>query len=64
MIIHKKPYILASRLITLGMVRRMVCELKGKKMNWATYGKWTSMEQFCCMKAKGVVGVGVNDAFQ
>jgi len=45
------------------MVRRMVCELKGKKMNWAAYGEWTSMEQFCHMKAKGAVGVGVNDAF-
>jgi hypothetical protein len=44
------------------MARRMVCELKGKKINWVAYGKWTNMEQFCCMKATSVVGVGVNDA--
>ncbi len=62
MIVHHKPYVLASKLITLSMARRMVCELKGK-MNWVAYGEWTSEKQFCCMKAKGVVGVGVNDAF-
>ncbi|CAM6022242.1 unnamed protein product [Sphagnum balticum] len=30
MIIHQKPYVLASKLITLSMARRMVCELKGR----------------------------------
>jgi hypothetical protein len=30
MIVHQKPYVLASRIIKLGMARRIVCEMKGK----------------------------------
>jgi hypothetical protein len=42
MIVHQKPYILASRIITLGMAKNIVCEQKGKQLNWATYVEWTS----------------------
>jgi hypothetical protein len=30
MIIHQKLYVIASRIITLGMARGIVCEMKGK----------------------------------
>jgi hypothetical protein len=33
MTIHQKPYVLVSRLTTLGMARRIICEQKGKEMN-------------------------------
>jgi hypothetical protein len=53
MIVHQKPYALASRIIMLGITRNIVCERKGKQVNRETYVKWTSGEQFCCHKAKG-----------
>ncbi len=43
MIIHQKPYVLASRVITFCMARGLVCELNVKQMNWAAY-EWTSQE--------------------
>jgi hypothetical protein len=46
MIVHQKPYVLTSRIIKLGMARRIVCEMNGKQLNWATYTKWTNAEQF------------------
>jgi hypothetical protein len=60
--VHQKPYVLASKLITLSMARGMVSELKGK-MNWPAYGEWFSAKQFRYMKAKGAIDVGVNYAF-
>jgi hypothetical protein len=33
MIVHQKPYILASRIIILGMARGILCEQKGKQLN-------------------------------
>jgi hypothetical protein len=46
MVIHQKPFVLASRIILLGMARGVVMELnKGRKMNWAMYIEWTNQEQ-------------------
>jgi hypothetical protein len=46
MIVHQKPYVLTSRLIPLGMVRRLTFEkVHGKNMNWTLYAKWTNNEQ-------------------
>jgi len=46
MIVHQKPYLLASRLIPLGMLRRLTFEkVHGKNMNWALYAKWTNNKQ-------------------
>jgi len=42
MVIHQKPHVHASRIISLGMARSIMIELKGKKMNWAMYTKWTN----------------------
>jgi hypothetical protein len=36
-IIHQKPYVLTGRVITLGMVKKLVCERNGKQMNSTTY---------------------------
>ncbi len=33
MVIHHKPFVPSSRIISLGMARRIMMELKGKKMN-------------------------------
>jgi hypothetical protein len=33
MVIHQKPHVPSSRIISLGMARGIVMELKGKKMN-------------------------------
>ncbi len=54
MIIHQKPHVLAGILITLGMVKGIVCEEKIILMNWAIYVKWTSHEQFQRCQVKGV----------
>jgi hypothetical protein len=56
MIVHQKPYVLASRIITLGMVKGIMCEQKGKQLNWVAYAKWTNVKQLQCAKAKGGVG--------
>lgn len=53
MIIHQKPHILVGRVITLGMVRGVLCEEKGIPMNWATYVEWTSEKQFWQYQVKG-----------
>ncbi len=45
MIIHQKMCVLASRIISLGMARRIVIDVKGDMMNWAMYAKWTNQEQ-------------------
>jgi len=42
--IHQKPHVLTSRIISLGMARCVLMELKGKKMNWVMYTKWTNQE--------------------
>jgi len=42
MTIHQKPHVLAKRVITLGMVRGIVCEEKEIPKNWAAYAKWTN----------------------
>jgi hypothetical protein len=52
MIVHQNIYVLASRIITLGMVRGIVCEMKGKQLNWVAYTEWTNAEQFQCAKTK------------
>jgi hypothetical protein len=40
MIVHHKPYFLASRLIPLSMVQGLTFEkVHGKNMNWALYVK-------------------------
>ncbi len=44
MIIHQKPYVLAGRVITLGMARGLIYKFNGKQMNWATYVKWMSQK--------------------
>jgi len=41
MVIHQKPCLLSSRLISLGMARILVCEKMGT-MNWAMYDEWTN----------------------
>jgi hypothetical protein len=40
MIIHQKPYVPPSRLISMGMARGLACEKMGKMMNWAIYAEW------------------------
>lgn len=45
MVIHQKPFFLASRIISLGMAKRVVLDLKGKKMNWVMYVEWTNQDQ-------------------
>jgi hypothetical protein len=45
MVVHQKPYVPTSRMISLSMVKRMVMELKRKKMNRAMYVEWTNIEQ-------------------
>ncbi len=45
MIVHKKPYVPASPLISFGMEKRIVYEQKQQKMNWARYAEWTDAEQ-------------------
>jgi Fe2+ transport system protein FeoA len=42
MIIHQKPYVLASRLISMGMVRGLACEKMEKPMNWVVFVEWTN----------------------
>ncbi len=45
-IVHQKPYLLASILIPLGMVQGLTFgKVHGKNMNWALYVKWTNNEQ-------------------
>jgi len=56
MIVHKKPCVLASRIITIGMARGIAYEMKKKQLNWVTYTKWTNMKQFLHAKAKDFVG--------
>ncbi len=48
MVIHQKPHVPSSRIISLGMARNIVMELKRKKMNQAMYAKWTNQEQQWC----------------
>jgi hypothetical protein len=38
------------------MAKGIVCEMKGKQLNWAMYTKWTNGEQFWHAKAKDYVG--------
>ncbi len=45
MVVHQKPCMLASRLISLGMAKGLACERMGKTMNWAMYTKWMNSEQ-------------------
>jgi hypothetical protein len=42
MVIHQKPCVLASKIISLGMVSKFIMQMKGKKMNWAMYVEWTN----------------------
>ncbi len=43
MIAPQKPYLLTSRLIPLGMVRRLTFEkVHGKNLNSALFAKWTN----------------------
>jgi hypothetical protein len=42
MVTHQKPCVLDSKIIYLGMVRKLIMQIKGKKMNWAMYVEWTS----------------------
>jgi hypothetical protein len=44
-IIHQKPYVLASRLISMGMARGLSCENMEKPMNWVVYAEWTNGKQ-------------------
>jgi len=54
----------ASRIITLGMARGIVCEMKGKQLNWVAYIEWTNAKQFRHAKAKDYVGEdGSQDMF-
>ncbi len=42
-VIHQNPFVLTSRIISLGMARGVVMELnKGRKMNWVMYVEWTN----------------------
>jgi len=52
MIIHQKLYLLAGRVIILGMAKGLIYEFNGKQMNWATYVKWMSQKQFRQRHAK------------
>ncbi len=52
MIIHQKPYVLAGRVIILGMARGLIYEFNGKQMSWATYVKWMNQKQFWQRHAK------------
>ncbi len=54
--VRQKPYVLASRIITIGMVRGIACEMKKKSLNWVAYAKWTNAKQFWRTKAKDFVG--------
>jgi hypothetical protein len=45
MVVHQKPCMPTSRLISLGMARRLACEKMGNKMNWAMYVEWNNNEQ-------------------
>ncbi len=56
MIVHQKPYVLTSRIITLGMARGIMCEQKGKQLNQASYVEWTNIEQLQRARAKGGIG--------
>ncbi len=42
MVIHQKPCLPTSKIIPLGVVRKLIMQMKGKKMNWAMYVKWTN----------------------
>jgi hypothetical protein len=44
-VIHKKLKVLVLRIISLGMAKRVVMDLKGQQMNWAMYAKWTNQKQ-------------------
>jgi hypothetical protein len=44
-VIHHKLRILVLRIISLGMARRVVMDLKAQQMNWAMYAKLTNQEQ-------------------
>jgi hypothetical protein len=45
MVVHQKPFFLVSRIISLGMAKKIVLDFKGKKMNWVMYVEWTNQEQ-------------------
>lgn len=46
MVVHQKPYLLASRLISLGMAQGLASKkIHGKPMNWALYVEWTNKKQ-------------------
>jgi hypothetical protein len=45
MIIHQKMCVPASRIISSGMARGVVMDLKGNKRNWVMYAEWTNQEQ-------------------
>ncbi len=45
MIVHQKPYLPTSKLISLGMTQGLVFEkLLRRKMKWALYGEWTNKQ--------------------
>jgi hypothetical protein len=44
-VIHQKLKVLVLRIISLGMAKRDVMDLKGQQMNWAMHAKWTNQEQ-------------------
>jgi hypothetical protein len=46
MVVHQKPYLPTSRLISLSMAQGLTFEkIHGKPMNWALYTKWTNKKQ-------------------
>jgi hypothetical protein len=46
MVVHQKPYLLTSSLISLGMARGLAYEkIHGKPMNWALHAEWTNQKQ-------------------
>jgi hypothetical protein len=62
MIIHQKPKVLASHIITKGMVRAVYLEKKmGKKLNWATQAEWTSAEQWRRRQKRLASGLAESD---
>jgi hypothetical protein len=45
MIIHQKSCVPITWIISVGVAKGIVCEEKGKKMNWAIYARWTNGKQ-------------------
>jgi hypothetical protein len=46
MVVHQKPYLPTSRLISLSMAQGLTFgKIHGKPMNWALYVEWTNQKQ-------------------